>query len=105
MRPDLASSHYSRDSIAEFERLGIEIVPKEANPPAVPRLRPIENFWAILKNRVYSKGWAAKSTEELVKKIKTELRLVPPEFVQNLMRRVKTKVRTAADHGVLSVIN
>jgi len=41
---DLASSHYARDILADFERLNIEIVPKHSNPQNVPQSRPIERF-------------------------------------------------------------
>jgi transposase len=103
--PDLASSHYANATLEEFQRLKIKIVPKNANPPNCPQLRPIERFWANLKKKVYEKDWTAQTPEELIKKIKSELRKMPSNTCQNLMRRVKTKVRTAADRGVLSVHN
>jgi hypothetical protein len=47
----------------------------------------------------------AESVEELIKKVKLELRKTSPKTCQNLMRCVKSKVRKAADHGPLSLIN
>jgi hypothetical protein len=103
--PDLASSHYSNATQAAYARLNIKVVPKSSNPPNVPQVRPIENFWSILKSKVYSNGWTADSTEELVEKIKLELKKMSINICQRLMSGVKTKVRKAADKGVLSVIN
>lgn len=48
----------------------LPFVPKYANPPNVPKARPIEDFWGLLCQKVYEHGWEAKSTEELKKKIK-----------------------------------
>jgi hypothetical protein len=103
--PDLASSHYANATQAEYVRLNIKVVPKTSNPPNVPQVRPIENFWAILKERVYKNGWTAKNIEELIRKIKLELKNMPITICQNLVSGLKTKVRKAADNGVLSVIN
>lgn len=103
--PDLASSHYSKQTLEELKRLKINVVPKDSNPPNVPQVRPIEHYWAILKKRVYRNGWRAESVEELIKKVKLELRRTSPKTCQNLMRSVKSKVRKAADHGPLSLIN
>jgi transposase len=103
--PDLASSHYSNATQAEYVRLNIKVVPKSSNPPNVPQLRPIENFWSILKSKVYSKGWTADSIEELIERIKLKLKKMPINICQSLMSGLKTKVRKAADNGLLSVIN
>jgi hypothetical protein len=37
------------------------------NPANAPKLRPIEDFWS-LKQKVYEKGWKAKSIDQLKKK-------------------------------------
>jgi hypothetical protein len=42
--PDLASAHYTKDTLVLLEELKIEYVSKEENPPNVPQIRPIENF-------------------------------------------------------------
>ena len=41
--PDLASSHYSKDSLNWMDQY-VYYVDKESNPPNVPQARPIENF-------------------------------------------------------------
>jgi hypothetical protein len=103
--PDLATSHYANLTQAEYSRLKIKVVPKELNPPNVPQVRPIENFWSILKRRVYLNGWTAESDKDLIIKIQKELKNMPTNVCQRLMSGLKTKVRKAADNGVLSVIN
>ncbi len=90
---------------AEYSRLKIKVVPKELNPPNEPQVRPIENFWSILKRRVYLNGWTEESDKDLIIKIKKELKNMPTNVCQRLMSGLKTKVRKAADNGVLSVIN
>jgi transposase len=103
--PDLASSHYANATLAELERLNIKVVPKSINPPNVPQLRPIETFWGNLKRNVYRNSFVAENTKKLNSKIKLKLKNMGTESVQNHMRGLKTKVRKAADRGVLSVIN
>jgi len=103
--PDLASAHYARETLAEFERLNITVIPKDSNPPNVPQLRQIEIFWANLKRKVYINGWTASSTDQLIKRINKVLKKIPVEDFQNFFRGLKTKIRKATDRGVLSVIN
>ena len=37
----------------------------KGNPPNVPHLCPIENYWATLKRAVYAGGYQAKSLDAL----------------------------------------
>ena len=85
--PDLASTHYSKRSLEQMERLNIDVVPKSANPPNVPQLRPIENFWANLKRRIYSNNFVEK-TEELINKTKKELKNIPTRMFSSAMANV-----------------
>jgi transposase len=101
--PDLASSHYAKDTLAAYERLGIKYLDKELNPPNSPQVRPIESFWSILKRRVYSDGWVANSIQKLHVKIRKELKKINPKIFQNLMSGLKTKLRKAADYGLTSI--
>jgi hypothetical protein len=71
----------------------------------VPQVRLIKNFWSILKRKVYLNSWKAETNEDLIKRIKRVLKEIPPNVCQRLMRGLKTKVRRAADNGVLSDIN
>lgn len=47
--PDLASCHYSKGTLKWYEDNKVDFVPKEANPPNCPELRPVERYWALLK--------------------------------------------------------
>lgn len=102
--PDLATCHYA-DTLEELKQLNIKFVPKKEDPPNVPQLPPIEDFWSNLKRKVYANGWTALNTQELVRKIKYGLKHMPHDICQNHLRGLKTKVRIAVDRGVLSVIN
>ena len=69
--PDLASAHYSKRSLEEMERLNIDVVPKSANRSNVPLQRPIENFRANLKHKIYSNNFVAKTEEQIIKNEET----------------------------------
>ena len=49
--PDLASSNYYKDSLKRMEKY-VNNVDKESNPPNVPQVQPIENFWGHLAQKV-----------------------------------------------------
>ena len=59
--PDLATSYNANDTTALLHEKNIHFVPKSGNPPNVPQLRAIENFWDILKSKVYDGGLTAKA--------------------------------------------
>ena len=45
--PDLASSHYSNETVSWMNE-NVKFLPKNINPPNVPQARPIENLWGCL---------------------------------------------------------
>lgn len=100
--PDLASSHYAGSTLAKFDELGIQFVAKELNPPNVPQLRPIEDFWGWLKQEVYRQDWRAESLDQLKRRIQYCLGKVDVEDVQNMMGQIKRNLRVAKEHGVQS---
>lgn len=51
--PDLASSHYANSVQNWLYENKIRFVPKYLNPANVPEVRPIEDFFAYLKRKVY----------------------------------------------------
>lgn len=103
--PDLASCHYAGSTLHLFERLGIHIVPKEMNPPNCPQLRPIEDFWGILKQLVYANGWCATSHHQLKRRIKFCLGKVDHDVVRRMMTGVKSRLRKARANGVDALIH
>ena len=51
--PDLATCHYSNDSQTQMTAQDIQYITRDINPPNAPMIRPIEAYWAILKQKVY----------------------------------------------------
>lgn len=100
--PDLASAHRSAETISWMNEM-IYYVPVNMNPPNVPKARPIEDFWGVLAQNVYEGGWEAKSEKELIKRIESCLKKFDLNFLQSLMSGIKTKLRSIADKGVLSI--
>lgn len=101
--PDLASAHYAQYTLNRFEELGIHLVPKEKNPPNVPQLRPIEDFWGMLKQEVYRHNWKADDIEQLKRRIQSCLRKLDVSAVQSMMSGVLLKLGRARRSGVHSV--
>jgi len=50
--PDLASSHYAATVTNHLTKQKIPFMPKLLNPANLPEVRPVEDFWAILKREV-----------------------------------------------------
>ena len=63
--PNLASSHYAKTVTDCYESHDISFVKNIDHPPAVSECRPIEDFWAILKGKVYEGNWQAKDVKQL----------------------------------------
>ena len=103
--PDLATSHYAKDTLKLLEELNISFIPKSANPPNTPQLRPIEDFWGYLKSKVYEGGWEANSFRMLKQRIRKSIRQVEFSVVQRLFSSVKTNIRKSADNGPLAAIH
>jgi hypothetical protein len=68
----------------------------------VPQARPKENLWGILAQKVYEGGWEAKTQQELISRIQSQMKKFDSIFLQSLMVGVKTKLRAIADRGVLA---
>ena len=52
LQMDLASAHYANDMLVLLQQQIVCFVPKDANPPCVTMLQPVEDFWAALKKAV-----------------------------------------------------
>uniref|UniRef100_A0A158P527 Tc1-like transposase DDE domain-containing protein n=1 Tax=Tetranychus urticae TaxID=32264 RepID=A0A158P527_TETUR len=103
--PDGASCHYARTTIDTLNELGIKFIEKEQNPPNIPQLRPIERFWAHLKQKVYEGGWSASSYPSLKARINSKLKEFDQNYFARLCANDRNKIAKAAKHGVLSVLN
>lgn len=79
-------------------------VPKKDNPPNIPKARPIEDFWAILKRMVYDKGWEAKNEQQLIGRITRKIREMDKSVCQNMIKKVPYILRKIEDNGPYSVV-
>ncbi|XP_065652827.1 uncharacterized protein LOC136080143 [Hydra vulgaris] len=67
--PDLASSHYSKDSLNWIDQY-VYYVDKESNSPNVSQARPIQSFWGQLAKKVYEGDWQVSTEKVLIDRIK-----------------------------------
>lgn len=79
-------------------------MPKEVNPPNVPQARPIEDFWGLLAQKVYSGGWEAKNRQQLINKIRYQLKKIDLSVVQNTMKGIRGKLRKIEDEGPFAIL-
>lgn len=91
--PDLATSHYAKRTLEFFNQNNINVVPKDANPPNCPELRPIERFWALMKAKLKTKGGVCETEQIFRKKWRQVAKTLTEDDVQTLMRGVNSKVR------------
>ena len=77
----------------------IEYLPKIINPANAPKLRPIEDFWGILKTNVYENNWSAKNVSQLKKKIQLCLKKMDSNLVQKIAGTVQKKLDTVRRNG------
>lgn len=94
--PDLATCHYGRLAKEWYEKNNIVVVPKEANPPNCPELRPIETYWAQLKTNLRKTKATAKDISDFKRKCKRGADAVHDKTVLSLMEGMKRKVRIFA---------
>lgn len=90
--PDLASCHYSKLSIEWFEQNLVKLVPREANPPNCPELRPIERYWALIKRELKETKKEAKDIADFKTKWNTAAKKIPETTVKALMEGVPEKL-------------
>ena len=68
--PDQAGCYYVEHSLDFLCEDLIHHVDKVDNPANLPEVRPIEDFWSILKAKVYENNWEAKTLHQLEVRIK-----------------------------------
>lgn len=102
--PDLASCHYSSDTQNWLRHENIRFVPRDFNPPNVPKARPIEDFWGMLSQKVYERGWEAKSAASLKRRVALKLKEIDIDVVRDMMGKVRQKLRKISEKGPLSIL-
>lgn len=98
--PDLASAHYAKTVQEYLHKKKVNYVPKSINPANVPKVRPIEDFWGVLKQKVYENDWSAKDLDQLKQRIKWAFSQVPAETFQSICTSIHKRLRTVAKYGI-----
>jgi len=57
--------------------------------------------WGIFEPKFYEEGWKAKTQQELIGRMQSQLKIFDSNFLQSIMGSVKTKSRPIAYRGVL----
>lgn len=99
--PDLASIHYSRMTLQWFDDNGVQVVPRNSNPPNCPEFRPIEKFWAIGKAFLKKSRGAIKNADSLLRQWNRAVATIENSVVQKQMAAIKRKVRLFVRTGVM----
>jgi transposase len=102
--PDLASAHYSNETLQLLQSLNIPYVDKSCNPPNIPHCRPVENFWGRLKGKVYEGGWEATTIPQLKRKIAKCLSQMNVDELRADFKTVRQRLRLVNRNGPLSII-
>ena len=102
--PDLATCHYTKENLAFLVENGNAYVKIEENPPNAPQIRPIENYWGILKMKVYEGNWSAKDREALIRRIKIKQKEIDQDIVIKMFENLKPKVHMANENGLSSLL-
>lgn len=90
--PDLASCHYSKVTIEWYKDNNIIFVPKEANPPNCPELRPIERYWALTKRNLKATKKGAENIKDFRKRWNDAARKVGNTTIKALMEGIPEKL-------------
>jgi len=90
--PDLASCHYSKKSMEWFKSNGVTLVPKEANPPNCPELRPTEKYWALVKRNLKETKGEATNIKSFQDKWKYGAKKVTETTIKSLMGGINEKI-------------
>ena len=83
---------------------GIAYVEKHENPPSAPHIRPIENYWGILKMKVYDKNWSAKTRPQMIRRIKQKVKEIDQNMVARMFDNLKAKIHSANENGLSSLL-
>ena len=102
--PDLPPCHYTNENLEFLRSNGIAYIEKNENPPSAPQIRPIENYWGMLKMKVYEGNWSAKNKENLIRRIKMKQKEINQDTVIRMFENLKEKVHKANESGLNSLL-
>ena len=58
-------------------------------PPNAPQIRPIENYWVILKMKVYDGNWMAQTKDHLNRRIKMKQKEINQDIIIKMFDNLK----------------
>ena len=99
--PDMAACHYSKKTLALLDAHGIDYVGKLENAPNLPQGRPIEKFCALCKQQL---SVDVNNVDHLEKEWKKVSRKVAKDHGHNLMKGLRSKLRTIGRQGVYAIL-
>ena len=91
------------DFVKKIRQTAAVIFAKEDNPPACPQIRPIEQFWSILKQKVYANNWSAQNRDQLIRKIRKCTKEFDMAPILKMFDNLKVKIQKADQHGLRSL--
>lgn len=91
--PNLASCHYSKAAMDWYRRNQVDVIQKYMNPPNCPQLRPIEQYWAIVKGKLKKSGIIVPDVKKMLTIWQKYAAQVDRNVVQRLMGSIKAKTR------------
>lgn len=91
--PDLASCHYGKDALEWYAINNVTAVSKSMNPPNSPELRPIETYWALVKQTLKKTENDAKNESDFKNMWRLAANKIRDSTVQDMMSSIKRKIR------------
>ena len=96
-------AHYANATQQFLKDEGISYIPKYNNPSAVASLRPIEDFWAVLKKEKYGSRWEVEDFAQLQQRILAKARQILLDVLLNIFRTVRNRIQKYAEKGYSAV--
>ena len=73
-------------------------------PPNARQIRPIENYWGILKMKVYEGNWTAQTRDHLIQRNKMKQKEINQDIVIKMFDNLKGRVHVANQNGLQSLM-
>ena len=97
-------SRFCKKKLKFLSDHGIAYVEKHENPPNAPHIRPIENYWGILKMKVYENNWSADNRDQMIRRIKSKIKEIDQNMVAGMFDNLKAKIHLANTNGLSSLL-
>ncbi len=88
---DLATIHYAKSTLEWYISNNVEFLAKDANPSNVPKLRLIQNYWALVKQKLRKSQEQVKTIEKFRSRWNKYSKEVTQETIIALMAAVSEK--------------